>query len=184
MSPPSSFLGRSLADSLARSPALPLHRISISVFHSIALSHLSALLDASHPPSTLVVCVCASRGLSLPHLSTPLLSHPTARSPVLSACIHEKKNGEKRPWLGMESLATHPRLIPLFSRKSSVAPRSESSTAQRTRSECGWIKLELQRMIGQSLTRLCPFLSARSLAEILARRMARYDKYRGTSAHF
>ena len=115
---------------LARSPVPSFHRISISVFHSIASSHLHSPDTAS--PFFLVVC----RGFTspLPHLSSPLLSHP------LSRFVHERKNGEKRSWLGMESLTTHLStwLIPLFSRESSVAPRNESPLAHSTRSECGW----------------------------------------------
>lgn len=131
---------------------------------------------------------CVSQPFHPASIRSPMLSHPTILP--CSRRVHEKKNGEKRPWLGMESLATHPRLIPLFSRKSSVAPRSESTSARRTRSECGWIKLELQRMIGQSLTRLRLFSRlvrwfARSLACAGSTRVRRrYDKYRGTSAHF
>lgn len=108
-------------------------------------------------------------------------------SPTLQR-VHGKKNGEKWPWLEMESPATHPRLIPLFSRKSSVAPRSESPLAHVTRGECGWIKPRVStndRTI--SLTRLRLFSTALSVvahARQSTRSGRRFDKYHGTTAHF
>lgn len=111
------------------------------------LSILPRCVPFHSPVSLLSSTFPFSASLSPPgysRVSTLRLS----RSPTCN--VHEKKNGEKRPWLEMESLATHPRLIPLFSRKSSVARRSESPSVLR--SECGRIKLGLQRMIGRSLT--------------------------------
>jgi len=138
---PSVFLGRLLAGL----PARPYrHSIaSASLFSTLSPRHIS---NAS--PFFLVVC---RRELSspLPHLSFALLSHPLR--------AQEKEWRETTVARDGKSLATHlsTRLIPLFSRESSVASCSESPSAHGTRS--GWIKLELQRMIGQSFTRRHPF---------------------------
>lgn len=101
------WLPREIACRLARSPVPSLHRISISVFHSIA-RHISALSTPRGPHSS-----------SLYVVDFPLPLPASILSPIilpLSRSVHEKKNGEKRPWLGMESLAAHlsTRLIPPF----------------------------------------------------------------------
>lgn len=161
---PSGFLGE-ITCRLARSLVPPLHRISISVFHSIAPSHLRSLPDAAAAsPSVLVVCVCVCCGLSPPLRIRPRrLSHPPARrSPT---CTREKEWRETS--VARDGKSRHPSTAnPSFlSGKSSVARRGESPSAHGARSErAARIKLEPQRMIGQSLTRLRLFYPSTFLA--------------------
>lgn len=104
--------GRSLADSPARSYR---HFIaSASLFSTLSPRHISAFAAAS--PSVLVVCVAAFSPLSASLRFSTVI--PPSSPSVVRRRVHEKRNGEKRAWLEMESLATHPRLIPLFSPES------------------------------------------------------------------
>lgn len=82
----SAFLPQEIACRLTRSPVPSLHRISISVFHSIAPLHLCSLYVAS------LFFSVARRGLSSP-LVHSILS-PVIPS-VLSLSAHEKKKTER-----------------------------------------------------------------------------------------
>lgn len=105
-------------------------------------------------------------------VSRTFLSPPASiRSPIIPPALCTRKRMERNDrWLEMESPKSrrpslHTTNPSFFSAVIGCAPRSESPSAHGTRSECGWIKLELQRMIGQSFTRLRSFFPrARSLA--------------------
>lgn len=156
-----------LASSGDRLPAYPLAR-------TVTPSHQHLCFPLYRP----VTSRLSLRGVPIlpPAVCRTFLSFPASifsllLSRPLSPTVHEEKNGEKRP-PEMESLtAAHlsTRLIPLFSQESSVAPHSESPTAHGTWSECGRIKLEVQRMIGQSFTRLHPFFPLSMLVGTLAK---------------
>lgn len=87
---------------------------SASLFSTLSPRHISAFAAAS--PSVLVVCVAAFSPLSASLRFSTVI--PPSSPSVVRRRVHEKRNGEKRAWLEMESLATHPRLIPLFSPES------------------------------------------------------------------
>lgn len=115
-------------------------------------SHLRSL-DAARPPFFLVVCC----GLSSPPARIyPLPYYP----PALPLCAREKE--WRKTTVAWDGKSRRPSLHtanpPFFHGNHRLhRARSESPSAHGTRGECDWIKLELQRMIGQSFTRLRPF---------------------------
>lgn len=156
----------SLASSGDRLPACPLARTVTPSHQHLCFplyrpSHLRSL-DAARPPFFLVVCC----GLSSPPARIyPLPYYP----PALPLCAREKEWRKTTvAWDGKSRRPSLHTANPSFFHRNHRLhrARSESPSAHGTRGECDWIKLELQRMIGQSFTRLRPFFfsSARSLA--------------------